>query len=59
VPSAGYALVQLARVTPGSEDTLLTAERQSLVDEVQQVQSDLLFTEFLADLRRRGTVIVR
>jgi peptidyl-prolyl cis-trans isomerase D len=59
VPSAGYALVQLARVTPGSEETLLTAERQSLVDEVQQVQSDLLFTEFLADLRRRGTVIVR
>ena len=51
--------MQLARVTPGSKETLLTAERQSLVDEVQQVQSDLLFTEFLADLRRRGTVIVR
>ncbi len=59
VNSGGYALVQLARVTAGNEDTLLTAERQALVDEVQQVQGDLLFTEFLADLRRRGTVIVR
>ena len=57
--SGGYALVQLARVTAGSEDTLLTSEKQSLVDEVKQVQGDLLFTEFLADLRRRGTVIVR
>ena len=59
VTSGGYALVQLARVTAGSEDTLLTSEKQSLVDEVRQVQGDLLFTEFLADLRRRGTVIVR
>ena len=59
VTSGGYALVQLARVTAGSEDTLLTSEKQSLVDEVKQVQGDLLFTEFLADLRRRGTVIVR
>ena len=59
VASGGYALVQLARVTAGSEDTLLTSEKQALVDEVKQVQADLLFTEFLADLRRRGTVIVR
>lgn len=59
VTSGGYALVQLARVTAGSADTLLTSERQALVDEVQQVQGDLLFTEFLADLRRRGSVIVR
>ena len=59
VTSGGYALVQLARVTAGSADTLLSSERQALVDEVQQVQGDLLFTEFLADLRRRGTVIVR
>jgi hypothetical protein len=59
VTSGGYALVQLARVTAGSEDTLLTSEKQALVDEVKQVQGDLLFTEFLADLRRRGTVIVR
>ena len=59
VTSGGYALVQLARVTAGSEDTLLSSEKQSLVDEVKQVQGDLLFTEFLADLRRRGTVIVR
>ena len=59
VTPGGYALVQLARVTAGSADTLLSSERQALVDEVQQVQGDLLFTEFLADLRRRGTVIVR
>ena len=59
VSSGGYALVQLARVTAGSADTLLISERQAIVDEVQQVQGDLLFTEFLADLRRRGTVIVR
>lgn len=59
VSSGGYALVQLARVTAGSEDSLLTSERQALTEEVQQVQGDLLFTEFLADLRRRGTVVVR
>lgn len=59
VASGGYALVQLARVKAGSEDTLLTSEKQALIDEVQQVQSDLLFTELLADLRRRGTVTVR
>ncbi len=59
VSSGGYALVQLARVTAGSADTLLEPEELALVNEVQRVQSDLLFTEFLADLRRRGTVIVR
>ena len=59
VSSGGYALVQLSRVTAGSEDSLLTSERQALTEEVQQVQGDLLFTEFLADLRRRGTVVVR
>jgi len=59
VSSGGYALVQLARVTAGSEDTLLASEKRALVSEVQQVQSDLLFTEFLADLRRRGSVVVR
>lgn len=59
VSSGGYALVQLARVTAGTQDSLLTSERQALKEEVQQVQGDLLFTEFLADLRRRGTVVVR
>ena len=59
VTSGGYALVQLARVTAGKEDTLLTSEKQALLNEVQQVQGDLLFTELLADLRRRGNVIVR
>lgn len=59
VSSGGYALVQLARVTPGSEDTLLASEKQALISGVQQVQSDLLFTEFLADLRRRGSVVIR
>lgn len=59
VSTGGYALVQLARVTAGSADTLLEPEELALVNEVQRVQSDLLFTEFLADLRRRGTVIVR
>lgn len=59
VSSGGYALVQLARVTAGTQDSLLTSERQALKEEVQQVQGDLLFTEFLADLRRRGTVVIR
>lgn len=59
VSSGGYALVQLVRVTAGTQDSLLTSERQALKEEVQQVQGDLLFTEFLADLRRRGTVVVR
>ena len=54
-----YALVQLARAQPGRADTIIGAERASLLQEVSQVQTSLILQEFTADLRRRGDVVTR
>ncbi|MDB2512185.1 SurA N-terminal domain-containing protein [Luminiphilus sp.] len=54
-----FALVQLARAQPGRADTIIGAERASLLQEVSQVQASLLLAEFTADLRRRGDVVTR
>jgi peptidyl-prolyl cis-trans isomerase D len=54
-----FALVQLARAQPGRADTIIDAERASLLQEVSQVQASLLLAEFTADLRRRGDVVTR
>lgn len=54
-----YALVQLARAQPGRADTIIGAERASLLQEVSQVQASLILQEFTADLRRRGDVVTR
>jgi peptidyl-prolyl cis-trans isomerase D len=54
-----YALVQLARTQPGREDTMVGVERDALLREVSDVSASLLRQEFMADLKRRGDVVIR
>ena len=54
-----YALVQLARTQAGREDTMVSAERDALLREVSDVSASLLRQEFMADLKRRGDVVIR
>ena len=54
-----YALVQLARTQAGREDTMVGAERVALLQEVSDVSASLVRQEFMADLKRRGDVVIR
>ena len=54
-----YALVQLARTQAGREDTIVGAERDALLQEVSDVSASLVRQEFMADLKRRGDVVIR
>ena len=54
-----YALVQLARTQAGREDTMVGVERDALLREVSDVSASLLRQEFMADLKRRGDVVLR
>ena len=54
-----YALVQLARTQAGREDTMVGVERDALLREVSDVSASLLRQEFMADLKRRGDVVIR
>ena len=54
-----YALVQLARTQAGREDTMVGAERDALLQEVSDVSASLVRQEFMADLKRRGDVVIR
>ena len=54
-----YALVQLARTQAGREDTMVGVERDALLREVSDVGASLLRQEFMADLKRRGDVVIR
>ena len=54
-----YALVQLARTQTGREDTMVSVERDALLREVSDVSASLLRQEFMADLKRRGDVVIR
>ena len=54
-----YALVQLARAQAGREDTMVGAERDALLQEVSDVSASLVRQEFMADLKRRGDVVIR
>ena len=54
-----YALVQLARTQAGREDTMVGVERDALVREASDVTASLLRQEFMADLKRRGDVVIR
>ena len=61
VPLGGdaFALVQLARVTEGDIATLTTGETEAFIEELARFQTQLVYEEFMADLRRNGNVIVR
>lgn len=54
-----YALVQLARTQAGREDTMVDVERDALLREASDVTASLLRQEFMADLKRRGDVVIR
>ncbi len=54
-----YALVQLARTQAGREDTMVGAESDALLQEVSDVSASLVRQEFMADLKRRGDVVIR
>lgn len=54
-----YALVQLARTQSGREDTMVGVERDALLREISNVSTSLLRQEFMADLKRRGDVVIR
>ena len=61
VPLGGdaFALVQLARVVEGDITTLNTVETEAFAEELARFQTQLLYEEFMSDLRRNGSVIVR
>lgn len=54
-----YALVQLVRTQAGQEDSMVAFERDALLREISDVQGSLLRQEFVADLKRRGDVVIR
>ena len=59
VPGEGYALVQLARVTPGDVAALSSAETEQLADLRSDEQQRLSFDEFLVFQRNAADVVIR
>jgi len=59
VPGAGHALIQLARVTPGSLASLTTAEAETLMSRRSSEQQRLSFGEYLKYQRETAEIIVR
>ena len=59
VPGDGFALVQLARVTPGSVGALTSAERLQLSDLRSGEQQRLSFDEFLVHQRNAADIVIR
>lgn len=59
VPGDGFALVQLARVTPGSAGALTNAERLQLSDLRSGEQQRLSFDEFLVHQRNAADIVIR
>ena len=59
VPGEGYALVQLARVTPGDTRALTSAERLQLSDLRSGEQQRLSFDEFVVHQRNAADIVIR
>ena len=59
VPGEGYALVQLARVTPGDTRALTSAEKLQLSDLRSGEQQRLSFDEFVAHQRNAADIVIR
>jgi len=59
VPGAGHALIQLARVTPGSLASLTTAEAETLMSRRSSEQQRLSFGEYLKYQHETAEIIVR
>ena len=59
VPGEGYALVQLARVTPGDTRALTSAEKLQLSDLRSGEQQRLSFDEFVVHQRNAADIVIR
>ena len=59
VPGEGYALVQLARVTPGDTRALTSAETLQLSDLRSGEQQRLSFDEFVVHQRNAADIVIR
>ena len=59
VPGEGFAMVQLARVTPGDTGALTSAEKQQLSDLRSGEQQRLSFDEFVVHQRNVADIVIR
>ena len=59
LPGEGYALVQLARVTPGDAGSLNASEKQQLSELRNSEQQQLSFEEFLLYQRDSADIVIR
>ena len=59
VPGEGYAMVQLARVSPGDAQSLSSAETERLTNLRSGEQRQLSFDEFLLHQRDVADIVIR
>ena len=59
LPGEGYAIVQLARVTPGQPSAITQTENQQLSNLRVNEQQQLSFDEFLAHQRDSADIVIR
>ena len=59
IPGEGYAVVQLARVAPGSVNALSFAERDQLTSRRASEQQQVSFSEFMLFQRNESDIVLR
>ena len=59
IPGEGYAVVQLARVAPGSVDALSIGEREQLSSRRAAEQQQVSFSEFMLFQRNESDIVLR
>ena len=59
IPGEGYAVVQLARVAPGSVDALSIGERNQLSSRRAAEQQQVSFSEFMLFQRNESDIVLR
>ena len=59
LPGEGYAIVQLARVTPGESSAITQNENQQLSNLRVNEQQQLSFDEFLIHQRHSADIVIR
>jgi peptidyl-prolyl cis-trans isomerase D len=59
IPGEGYAVVQLARVSPGSVNGLSIGERDQLTDRRATEQQQVSFSEFMLFQRNESDIVLR
>jgi hypothetical protein len=59
IPGEGYAVVQLARVAPGSVEALSIGERDQLNRRRATEQQQVSFSEFMLFQRNESDIVLR